>query len=166
MRAIAAMASNRVIGKDGTLPWRIKGDLKFFKKMTDGCICVVGRKTYDTLPYLPNRKFVVETKQIDRYELGIDPKTNNHICGLNMDPTGSHIPVYSGRDDAWIIGGASIYQSMLPFCTDLYLTRIYKPYDGDTLFPLFEHMFDAVETVEEAEEYEIIHYKRKANHKV
>jgi dihydrofolate reductase len=159
MRAIAAMASNRVIGKDGKLPWHIKGDLKFFKKMTEGCICVVGRKTYDTLPHLPNRKFVVESTQVGRYELGIDPKTKNEICGVNLDPTGRYLPVYSGREDAWVIGGATIYKNLLPFCTDLYLTRIFKSYEGDTFFPSFEHQFRQWDIIEKTDEYSIVHYK-------
>lgn len=153
------MASNRVIGKDGVLPWRIKGDLKFFKKMTEGCICVVGRKTYDTLPHLPNRKFVVESTQVGRYELGIDPKTKNEICGVNLHPEIRYYPVYRDRNDAWIIGGAMIYKALLPKCTDLYLTHVAKAYEGDTFFPAFEHQFAKVATIEKTDEYEIVHYK-------
>lgn len=160
MKAIAAMASNRVIGKDGKLPWRIKGDLKFFKKMTEGCICVVGRKTFDELPYLPNRRFNVLSTQLDRYEFGKDPRTGNEICGLNAYPEIRYFPVYSGRDDAWVIGGKGIYEQLLPSCTDLYLTHIFKPYEGDTVFPPFEHLFNHHEIVEKTDEYAIIHYKR------
>jgi dihydrofolate reductase len=162
MRAIAAMASNRVIGKDGKLPWHIKGDLKFFKKMTDGCICVVGRKTFDDLPYLPNRRFVVESRQVGRYELGKDPKVGNEICGVNLDWEGRYLPVYSGRDDVWVIGGASIFKALLPYCTDLYLTRIFKSYEGDTFFPSFEHLFIEKEVVERTDEYAIVHYVRRS----
>lgn len=155
------MAANRVIGKDGKLPWHIKGDLKFFKKMTDGCICVVGRKTYDSLPHLPNRKFVVESRQVGRYELGIDPKTKNEICGINLDPASTHLPVYRGRDDAWVIGGASIYKHLLQFCTDLYLTKIHAEYEGDTLFPPFEDQFFQWDVIERTPEYTIVHYKNR-----
>jgi len=159
MKAIAAMASNRVIGKDGKLPWRIPGDLKFFKKMTDGCICVVGRKTYDELPYLPNRRFIVQSTQVGRYELGVDPKTKNHISGVTATAEDRYLPIYSGRDDAWVIGGASIYKHLLPFCTDLYLTRIFEPYEGDTFFPTFEHLFRQYDVVERTDDYAIVHYK-------
>lgn len=159
MRAIAAMASNRVIGKDGKLPWRIPGDLKFFKQMTENCICVVGRKTFDTLPFLANRKFVVESREIGRYQLGKDPRTGNEICGTNLDPEGRYSPIYSGRSDAWVIGGATIYQRLLPFCTDLYLTRIFKAYEGDTFFPSFEHQFKQWDVLARTDEYAIVHYR-------
>lgn len=159
MKAIAAMASNRTIGLNGQLPWRIKGDLKFFKKMTDGCICVVGRKTYDSLPYLPNRKFVIQTTQVGRYELGIDPKTKNEICGVPATTEKRWSPVYSERDDAWVIGGAEVYRSLLDKCTDLYLTRIFKAYEGDTFFPSFEHQFKQWDIVERTDEYAIVHYR-------
>lgn len=162
MKAIAAMASNRVIGKDGNLPWRIKGDLKFFKKMTTDCICVVGRKTFDSLPLLQNRKFVVMSAS-KKYDLH-NPKNNpngNEVCGQCFDPERNHFPVYSGRDDAWVIGGASIYTALLQRCTDLYLTRIFKPYEGDTFFPDFEHLFDMKDIIEGTDEYGIVHYTRK-----
>lgn len=151
MRAIAAMAANRVIGKDGKLPWRIPGDLKFFKKMTLGCTCIVGKRTYVDLPPLPDRKFVVMTRDINSVEL------TPPVVGV-VDS--NHVPIYH-RDDVWVIGGAETYKRCLPHCTDLYLTRIFKQYDGDTMFPTFDHLFIQDSVIERTDDYAIVHYKRR-----
>ena len=64
--AIAAMAKNRVIGKDGDLPWNIPADMKFFRDKTTGHIIVMGRKTFESFPKpLPNRRHVVITRNPD-----------------------------------------------------------------------------------------------------
>ncbi len=149
MKAIAAMASNRVIGKDGKLPWRIPGDLKFFKKMTESGTLVMGRKTYEGLPPkfdLGTRKLIV----LSNKSLGDRKYDNvvykNYPCVL--------------PDDAWICGGSEIYRQLLPRCTDFYLTFIAKPYEGDATLPSFDHIFKQWDVIERTDEYIIIHYKR------
>ena len=161
MRAIACMAANRTIGDKGKLPWKVSGDLKFFKKMTEGCICIVGSTTYDSLPYLKGRRFYVHTRAVGKYKIGRDPRTGNEIVAENLDPEGKYLPIYSGRDDVWVIGGEWMYDKLLKFCSDLYLTVLTANYDGDVQFPEFEHLFNYKGIVEEAEGYRIIHYTNK-----
>lgn len=157
MKAIAAMASNRVIGLNGQLPWRIPGDLKFFKKMTTGCRCIVGRKTFETLPKLPDRRFVMMTKNTTNLDLLRDKTLKNNLVGVWADQ--NTIPLYG--DDTWVIGGAEIYRMFLPHCTDLYLTRIFKDYEGDAFFPSFEHLFIQEQVIESNPEYAIVHYVKR-----
>lgn len=152
MKAIAAMSKNRVIGLMGKLPWHISGDLKFFKKMTQGQICVVGRKTYEGLPPLRNRKFVVVTKDVT-YPLKDNMVATWHDINL--------VPSVNQTEPLWLIGGAEMYRQYLPVCTDLYLTRILKDYEGDTMFPSFDHLFIYKETLESNQDYMIVHYKRR-----
>ncbi len=148
MKGIAAMASNGVIGKEGKLPWRIPGDLKFFKKMTDGGTLIMGRKTYDGLPPkfdLGTRKLIVlSNKALGDKEYG-KITYKNYPCAL--------------PDDAWICGGGEVYRQLLPRCTDFYLTLIAKPYEGDARLPDFSHLFRQWDVIEKNDEYSIIHYK-------
>ena len=67
--AIVGMASNRVIGKDGTLPWRLPEDLKFFKKTTLGHPILMGRKTFDSIGKpLPGRRNIVLSRTMESRE--------------------------------------------------------------------------------------------------
>lgn len=153
MKAIAAMSKNRVIGKDGKLPWHIPGDLKFFKKMTHGCRCLVGRKTFESLPFLADREFAVVSRDINYPKTGHKNKVAGILTGISGHST--HV------NTQWVIGGAEIYKLALPMCTDLYLTRVLKDYEGDATFPTFDHLFIYNETLESNPEYMIIHYKRR-----
>ena len=66
MKAILAMAQNRVIGKNGGLPWpSIKEDFKWFKEFTTGKKLIVGKNTFDTLPMLKNREILVLTRKVE-----------------------------------------------------------------------------------------------------
>ncbi len=154
MKAIAAMASNRVIGKDGKLPWRIPGDLKFFKKMTYDKTCFVGRKTFIDLPYLQRRQFLIASNDVT-YSFESSP---NFQCIKSVCRNFSYPPILVDSD-TMLIGGASLYKQMIPFCSDLYLTRLFDAYEGDTFFPSFEHQFKQWDVLERTDEYAIVHYK-------
>lgn len=144
------MAKNRVIGNNGAIPWHISDDLKFFKKMTSGSTMIMGRKTFESLPKsmkLGDRNLIVITKQ------GWGAASTK----LSFASLPSKFP-----ENSWVCGGAEIYRELLPQCTDLYLTRVLKDYEGDTFFPSFEHLFIQHAVIEQTPEYIIIHYKRKA----
>jgi len=155
MKAIAAMAKNRTIGKGGQIPWHLPGDLKFFKKMTMGGNLIIGRKTYESLPPkgLPGRTCFVVTRNesYDRRE-GDGLITEAGMKNLS--------PIMFG-DDWWVVGGGEIYRHLLPYCADLYLTRVLKDYEGDATFPTFDHLFIQHDIVERTPEYIIIHYVRR-----
>jgi dihydrofolate reductase len=63
MKAVIAINKKGVIGHKGKLPWRCKGDLKHFKKLTEGCSCIVGRKTAEKLPKLKNRALYIASSE-------------------------------------------------------------------------------------------------------
>lgn len=151
MKAIVCMASNRVIGSGGKMPWpRIDGDMKFFSKMTKGGVMIMGRKTFNSLPKdmkLGGRRIIVLTRSENPRDIFSVTEKNS----LNGLPT----------ENSWLCGGAEIYKQLLPECTDLYITRLFKSYEGDTFFPSFEHLFIQQEVLESNEEYAIIHYRRK-----
>jgi len=129
---IAAIAKNNVIGKDNDLIWHIPEDLKRFKKLTSGHSIIMGRKTYESLPFkpLPNRKNIV----ISRIK---DLKLQGAIVVKNPEEA---IKICKGENEVFICGGAEIYKLFLPIANKMYLTRIHKSFNGDTFFPEIDYL--------------------------
>ena len=128
---IAAVARNRVIGKNNTLPWRIPEDMKRFKKLTTGHTVIMGKKTYESLPKRPlsNRRSIVITD---------DPKDQFDGCitALSIDEA---IKQCDPSEETFIIGGASVYRQFLPVTDRLYLTVVHKSFEGDVYFPQIDY---------------------------
>jgi dihydrofolate reductase len=137
LSAIAAMAKNRVIGKNGDLPWKIPEDFKFFKEKTSGHIMIMGRKTFESLGKpLPKRLHVVVTRQKDYAPEGaLIARSVEHaveICRALLHGEKNEWP-----EEVFIIGGGEIYREMLPVTDRIYLTEIQEAFDGDAKFPEF-----------------------------
>ncbi|WP_009959253.1 dihydrofolate reductase [Verrucomicrobium spinosum] len=152
--AIAAMASNRVIGRDGTLPWHLPEDLKFFKKTTAGHPVLMGRKTFESIVAalgkpLPNRRNIVLSSTLAPQE-GVE--VIPHLASLSQ-LSALTSPVY-------LIGGAQLYEALLPVCDELLLTWIDQPYEGDAFFPAFEGDFSLREVLGHGEGFEFRRYVR------
>ena len=112
MEAILAVNKLGAIGLNGSLPWRCSADLKHFKKLTIGKTLLVGRKTYESLPNLPNRKIVVVGKGFHTLEEALK---------LDID---------------FVIGGANIYKQTLSLCDVIHVSLINDLTDGDTYFSI------------------------------
>jgi dihydrofolate reductase len=150
IKAIAAVSQNGVIGKNGDLPWRIPGELKWFKKITMGHIMVMGRKTWDSLPgILPGR---------ENWVLSSTLKENK---GIKIFSSFESALNEAGARTIFIIGGGQIYSSLLPQCSELYITEVQQFIEeGDAFFPSFEKDFIPTETLEENKEFIIKKWKR------
>jgi len=157
MKAILAMAQNRVIGKNGGLPWSsIKEDFKWFKEFTMGKKLIVGKNTFDTLPMLKNREILVLTRRVE--ELSEIP--NQYLINKN-DLTGKIITDISDLDsDIIVAGGAKTYVRLLPYITEFYVTHVNGSYDGDTFMPPFEDLFTNKEVVKEFDLHKVIKYSK------
>jgi len=155
LKAIAALAENRVIGAGGKIPWHLPEDFRFFKKMTTGNTVLMGRKTWDSLGRpLPNRFNIVLTRT-EMFKSGADMT----ITSIHTMDAGFTAPVLPG--DIWVIGGAQVYELTLSRCSELYLTHVKGKFDGDTFFPPYEHLFIPAETVTETAEFRVVRYVRK-----
>ncbi|VAW88936.1 Dihydrofolate reductase [hydrothermal vent metagenome] len=122
---IAAMASNRVIGINNTLPWHLPADFKHFKAVTMGKPILMGRKTYESIGRpLPGRKNIIITHNTSYSAQGC-------IVVNSIDEA-----LAQTKDDAevMVIGGASFYQQTLPIAQRIYLTIIHHEFEGDTHF--------------------------------
>nr|WP_194704452.1 type 3 dihydrofolate reductase [Vibrio sp. S11_S32] len=123
---IAAMANNRVIGKDNQMPWHLPADFAWFKRCTLGKPVVMGRKTYDSIGRpLPGRMNIVISRDKTLFIEGV---TTVSSIEQAKEAAGN-------VDELMIIGGGSIYQACLAFSDRLYLTYIDADLDGDTQFP-------------------------------
>jgi dihydrofolate reductase len=153
MKAIAAMSPNRVIGRGGTIPWHLLEDFRWFKKMTTGGVVLMGRKTFASLGKpLPNRHHVILT----RGPAIAHPEVESIHDLADFDEAR-----YASRG-VWLIGGADLYQQLLPRCTDLYLTVLNQTYEGDAYFPEFEPLFHHTDTPLVTPDFEVRHYVRAA----
>jgi len=131
---IAAVAQNRVIGKNNDLPWHLPDDMKYFMQTTKGHHCIMGRKNYQSIPEkfrpLPNRTNIVVTRQ---------NKFNAPGCiVVNSIEEALKITETHNEPETFIIGGAEIYASSLAAADLLYLTEIKADIEGDTHFPEFK----------------------------
>jgi dihydrofolate reductase len=132
---IVAMAENRVIGRGGTLPWRIPADLKYFKAKTMGKPIVMGRRTYESIGKpLPGRPNIVVTRGGSDYPEGVDVAPDAETALAIADRRACEC----GTDEIMIIGGAALYATLLPRADRIYLTEIHEAVDGDTVFPDFD----------------------------
>lgn len=126
---IAAMANNRVIGKDNQMPWHLPEDLRHFKQVTMGKPVVMGRRTYESIGKpLPGRQNIVITRNSDMT-----------IPGVTMASSLSEaFDQANVCDELMIIGGGQLYAEALPCADILYLTQISLDVDGDTYFPFWD----------------------------
>lgn len=123
---IAAMADNRVIGIDNTLPWHLPADLRHFKKITMGKPILMGRKTYESIGKpLPGRTNIIVTTDRGYQAPGcIVVHSIDEALGATQE-----------SEEVMVIGGASFYEQLLPRADRLYLTLIHADFAGDAYFP-------------------------------
>lgn len=124
--AIVAMSENYVIGHNNQLPWHLPADLRHFKNVTTGKPILMGRKTYESIGRpLPNRYNIVVTRDANFEAPG--------CLVVNSIETG--LAAVAEQDEVYVIGGALLYQQMLPRIQRLYVTIIHHEFMGDTYFP-------------------------------
>ncbi len=127
---VVAMADNGVIGKDGRLPWRIREDMRRFKALTVGKPCIMGRRTWDSLPKkpLPQRPNVVVTR--DR-----DFRADGAVVVHSLDEA---LLRAGDAAEVCVIGGAEIYKAALPRAGRIHLTQVHADVEGDTHLAPFD----------------------------
>lgn len=129
---IAALAQNRVIGRDNQLPWHLPADLKHFKARTLGKPIIMGRKTWDSLGRpLPGRLNLVVSRQPGLQLEGAEVFTSLDAAIQRADAWARE----ANAEELMLIGGAQLYEQALPFAARLYLTRVELSPEGDAWFP-------------------------------
>lgn len=145
------MTPDRVIGRDGTLPWHLPGDLAFFKRTTSGHPILMGRTTYDSIGRpLPRRRNLVLTR---------DPAWS--ADGVEVLRSPADLDRLGLAGEVFVIGGSQVYELFLPHLDELLVSHVFHSYPGDTRFPPFEHLFREPEVVETHDDFEVRRYLRK-----
>jgi len=150
---IAAMAENRVIGINNTLPWSLKADMERFKKLTLGWPCVMGRKTWESLPRrpLPGRPNIVISRSppsVSAPEAAVFPSLKEAV---------QHC---AGYEKIFICGGASLYAEALGLADRIELTVIHRQYEGDAFFPEIDPAQWEITRREDFDGFSFISYSR------
>lgn len=131
---IAAVSSNRVIGKANDLPWHLPDDMKYFMVTTKGHPVIMGRRNYTSIPEkfrpLPGRSNIVVTRQQGFIAPG--------CLVVNSPEAALEAAKATGVEEAFVIGGGELYAAFLASADRLYLTEIEAEVDGDTFFPEFD----------------------------
>jgi dihydrofolate reductase len=126
---VAAVAANRIIGANGTLPWRLPEDMRFFKELTLGHPVIMGRRTWESLKGpLPGRENIVVTRKP-----GYDAPGAALAGSLE-----AALAFCAGEPVAFVIGGSRLFEESLPIAAGLVLTELHRDFPGDTWFPKFD----------------------------
>ena len=157
MKLIVAVYEDWGIGRDGTQPVALTADRKFFRATTRGATVIVGRRTIEDFPGkkpLPGRTNIALTRTV------------REIPGFTVCTSPEEAARLAG-EEAFVIGGGSIYRQMLPYCDTAYVTRVHTNPGSDTFFPNLDRDGEwyLSETLRSGEEngipYEMLLYKRK-----
>lgn len=129
---IVARAENGVIGANGGLPWHLPGDLKHFKELTLGKPCIMGRKTWESLPKkpLPGRSNIVITRNAAYQAEGA-------LVAASLEAALA-LAAEENPSEIMIIGGADIFAAALPLASTVYLTEVHDAPEGDVVMPAFD----------------------------
>ena len=139
---VAAMAENRVIGRNGGLPWRLPKDLQHFKQLTIDHTVIMGRRTFDEVKRpLANRRNVVISRQVDFRPAGVTVVPN----------LGEALALGATEAEVFVIGGGEVYRLALPRADRIYLTVVHATVEGDTSFPDFDDAAWALDSEERHE---------------
>lgn len=155
--AIVAITKNRVIGNNGKIPWRIKGEQKRFRELTTGNVIIMGRKSYEEIGKpLPNRFTVLISKTL---------KVEAENCHT-VESLEEALEYLKDTDkEIYIAGGAAVYEAAMPYVDRVYLTVIDAELEGDRFFKEFEDDFEMVDASPQEGDipYTYYIYDRKKN---
>lgn len=125
---IAAISSNKALGKNGKIPWHISEDLKRFKSVTSGHVVIMGRKTFESIGRpLPSRINIVVTRVTNYQAAGC-------LVTHSLDQA-IKIAKQKEKKEIFIIGGGQIYEQAISLADKLYLTIVEGNFEADTFFP-------------------------------
>jgi dihydrofolate reductase len=126
---VVAMDQDQAIGVNGSLPWHLPEDLKYFKRITMGKPIIMGRKTHDSIGRpLPGRENIVVTR---------NPQYRAQGCTV-LSSIQAALKHCEGQAEVMIVGGSSLYADALNYANRLYLTEVHAAVGGDVFFPAFD----------------------------
>lgn len=161
---IVAKAKNNIIGKDNKLVWNLPEDLKHFRELTERHTIIMGRKTFESLgKALPDRRNIV-------FSQNPDFKVNDENVKIVKSLLEIQDLIEDNKNESFVIGGALIYNLLMPYVNKMYVTEIKEEFDGDTFFPIIdEKIWKEVERIKGVKnednnlDYDFVTYERIKN---
>ena len=158
---IVAKAKNNIIGKDNSMLWKLPDNLKRFKEKTMGKTIILGRKTFESLGgILPDRMHIILSRNPD-FNIDSDYVKVVHSLLELQD-------YMEDEEEHFVIGGAIIYNLLMPYCKKMYVTQLDKDFEGDAIFPkINENTWEEISREVGPDDglndfgYEYITYKRR-----
>ena len=139
---VVAKAKNNIIGKENKLVWNLPEDLKHFRKLTEGHTIIMGRKTFESLGgILPNRKHIIFSQNPDFKVENENVQVVHSLLQIHVQVVHSLLQIQDlieGKEEAFVIGGAMIYNFLMPYVKKMYVTEIEKDFEGDAFFPVID----------------------------
>ena len=139
---IAAVSNNNVIGKDNKIPWNLSEDLRRFKSLTDGHVVIMGQKTFESLdePLINRFNIIISDDWNFKEPEGYPNEAGTEVKVVrSFEMALENAEYYNDNDlEVFVIGGGTIYKELMKYCYRLYITRIFKDFEGDTFFPVIE----------------------------
>lgn len=153
---IVALDESRLIGANNQLPWHFKEDLQYFKKVTTGHDLLMGRLTFESiLSYankpLPNRHHYVATRS----------QTYDFESVTTVQDIALFIKEYPLEKELFVIGGANIYEQVLPVADRLYVTHVKHTFTGDAWFPAIDDHLWVKTKINETDDLCFMTYERR-----
>ena len=133
---IAAKSENNVIGFGPDIPWKAHGEQLLFKAMTYNQWLLVGRKTFESMGVLPNRKYAVVTRS-DQVE-----ESDNVMVFSSIDEALNELPNYTSH--VFISGGGEIYKNTIGVADTVHISTVHIEVEGDVIFPQIPKVFKSV----------------------
>ena len=155
---IAAVADNRVIGRNGEMPWHLPADLRHFKETTTGHPVIMGRRTYESIAAdiggpLPDRTNIVLSRG--------SPDVPEEVVVVDaIERAVGAARKAADTETVYVIGGATIYEQFLPQANRLVLTEIHESYEGDTRFPAWNREEWTERRREDHDGFSFVEYER------
>ena len=148
---VAALTQEKVIGKNGKLPWNIPEEYQMFQDLIKNGVAIMGRKTYEAIP----RPMAVRPRIVVS-------QSKTHIPGVTVCPNVSAAleKAKAFQKPIYIVGGTKIYEETIPLADKMYLSWIKKNYPGDTFFPEFDESQWKIEKKEKYKEFELVVYRK------
>jgi len=156
---IAAVADNRVIGRDGEMPWHLPADLRHFKETTTGHPVIMGRLTYDSIAAdlggpLPDRTNIVLSRRDPDLPEGVV------VADSIQEAIDAARAAAGDAETVYVIGGATVYEQFLPRADRLVRTEIQESYEGDTRFPAWDRTEWTEQHREDHDGFSFVEYER------
>lgn len=153
LRSIAALDENRVIGKDGELPWDYPDDAEFFRSKTEGHPMIMGRKSFDDL----------DGELLDRLNIVLTTDSSlesdhRNVKYVNSVEEALNVAELTNHDLVYVTGGQEIYEQFHEYLDELILTHIHDTHEGDTYYPEFDEDEWSQEVLHDREDFTIIKY--------